>query len=89
MNFGQPPTQPGSFQITSKFIGIYGKLLQGIPPSQITPGHDQDRFFSDLLDLKVDKPYLEGEFHKLSRDACLGRLKVRVKPLSFNSEMFE
>ncbi len=85
MNFGRPYLQPNVFHKTSKFVGLYSKLLQGISPGQIVPGQDTDRFFSDLLDLKVDRTYLEDEFNRVSKDDCHGKLKVRKKafePLS-------
>lgn len=71
-------TTSGS-QFSSKFVATYGKLFQGTPPKQIAPQLSQDRFLSDLLDLKVDRTYLHGELDKLSKDSCLGRLKVRPK----------
>lgn len=64
-------------QLTSKFVDTYSKLFQGILPKHIAPHQDSDRFFSDLLDLKVDRPYLEEELNRISKDICLGKLKVR------------
>jgi hypothetical protein len=72
----RPSMQFNGVQITSKFVGIYSKLFQGISPRQIFPQQEQQRFFSDLLDLKVDRTYLEGELEKISKEACLGRMKV-------------
>lgn len=76
MNLGRPPVQFNGVQITSKFVGIYSKLFQGVSPRQISPQQGQQRFFSDLLDLKVDRTYLEGELDKITKEACLGRMKV-------------
>ena len=76
MNPGRPPVQFNGVQITSKFVVIYSKLFQGISPRQISPQQERQRFFSDLLDLKVDRTYLEGELKKISKEACLGRMKV-------------
>jgi hypothetical protein len=60
----------------SKFVSTYNKLFQGIPPSAIVPGQDTDQFYSDLLDLKVDRLYLEGELKRISKDVCRENLKV-------------
>ena len=77
MNFKRSSVPSHGFQLTSKFVDTYSKLFQGISPRQIASHQDLDRFFSDLLDLKVDRPYLEGELNRVSKDMCLGRLKVR------------
>jgi len=69
--------------ITSKSVSIYNKLFQGIPPSAIVPGQDTDRFYSDLLDLKVDRPYLEGELKRIPKDVCRENLKVHVATWRF------
>ena len=76
MNLGRPQAPLNVAQVTSKFVGIYSKLFQGISPRQISPEEDQERLFSDLLDLKVDRTYLERELEKLSKEACLGRMKA-------------
>ena len=79
MNFirhSAPSGQAHGSHLTSKFVDIYGKLFRAISPRQIAPQQDSDRFFSDLLDLKVDRPYLEGELNRIPKDICLGRLKV-------------
>jgi len=78
MNFKRASVSSHGSQLTSKFVDTYSKLFQGNSPQQIAPQQDSDRFFSDLLDLKVDRPYLEGELNRISKDICLGRLKVRL-----------
>jgi hypothetical protein len=75
MNLGRPPAPFNGAQITSKFVAIYSKLFQGLSPRQISPQEDQRRFFSDLLDLNVDRTYLAGELEKISKEACLGKMK--------------
>jgi hypothetical protein len=64
--------------VTSKFVSTYSKLFQGIPASTIAPGQDTDQFYSDLLDLDVDRLYLEGELKRIPKDVCHEKLKVRV-----------
>ena len=64
--------------LTSKFVNTYSKLFQGIPPGEIAPGQDADRFYSDLLDLKVDRLYLEGELKLIPKEVCREKLKVRI-----------
>jgi hypothetical protein len=64
--------------ITSKFVSTYSKLFQGISASVIAPEQDPNRFYSDLLDLKVDKSYLKGELKRIPKDVCRERLKVRI-----------
>lgn len=76
MNFIRHSVPSHGSHLTSKFVDIYGKLFRAISPKQIAPQQDSDRFFSDLLDLKVDRPYLEGELNRIPKDICLGRLKV-------------
>jgi hypothetical protein len=70
MSIGLPP-------LTSKFIGTYSKLFQGIPTSAIALGQDTDQFYSNLLDLKVDRLYLEGELKRIPKDVCRDKLKVK------------
>ena len=77
MNFKRASVSSHGSHFTPKFIDVYSKLFQGISPQHIAPHQDSDRFFSDLLDLKVDRSYLEGELNRISKDMCLGRLKVR------------
>lgn len=76
MNVNSASSRLGGSRITSKFVVTYGKLFQGMSPRQINPQHDRDRFFSDLLDLKVNRPYLQEELDKASKDYCTGKLKV-------------
>ena len=86
---GRQPVQFNGVQITSKFVGIYSKLFQGFSPRQISPQQGQQRFFSDLLDLKVDRTYLEGELEKISKEACLGRMKVSISIIVHRSAYVE
>lgn len=72
MNFGRQ-----SFQFTSKLVGTYSKLFQGLTPQQIAPNDTLEKFFSDLLDLDVKREYLQGELIRTTKDECLGALKVR------------
>jgi hypothetical protein len=76
MNFGRQ-----SSQITSKFVGTYSKLFQGLTPQQIAPNESPEQFFSALLDLNVKREYLESEVIRATKDACLGGLKVRCLSL--------
>lgn len=84
MNFVRPSPKQSSSYITPKFVDLYSKLFQGATPSQIAPGQDQERFFSDLLDLNVDRPHLEGELNKVPKDTCLGKLKVHISSTQRN-----
>lgn len=63
---------------TSKFVALYTKLLQGVPPSKVDPNGNPQQLLLDLLDLKVDAAFLSGELLSLSRETCLGKLKVRL-----------
>lgn len=60
---------------TSKFVALYTKLLQGVPPSKVDPNGNPQQLLLDLLDLKVDAAFLSGELQSLSRETCLGKLK--------------
>ncbi|KAG6817975.1 hypothetical protein H0H87_012443 [Tephrocybe sp. NHM501043] len=64
-----------SFQVTSKFIALYAKFLDGLTPNQIAPREDHDQFFTNLFNLEVKKEYLRDEFSQLSKDSCLGKHK--------------
>ncbi|KAF8167628.1 hypothetical protein B0H34DRAFT_646029 [Crassisporium funariophilum] len=81
MNLGRPSSRSNATPLTSKFIGIYSKLFQGLSPKQIVSQQDPERFFSDLLDLKVDRTYLEGELNRITKDICLGRFKPFLSTL--------
>ncbi|KAG6897115.1 hypothetical protein C0992_003969 [Termitomyces sp. T32_za158] len=59
----------------SKYIVIYTKLLEGLPPQQIAPHEDQEQFFTNLFNLEVKNEYLRGELDRLSNESCLGRHK--------------
>ena len=64
--------------ITSKFIALYSKLLQGVSPSRLDPNGNSEQLYADLLDLEVDSVFLLGELQKISKDDCLGKHKVRL-----------
>lgn len=70
MSFGRPT-------FTSKFVGTYAQLFQGLSPHEITPQEDEGQFYQNLLNLDVKREYLQGEFERITKGDCLGRLKVR------------
>jgi hypothetical protein len=76
MNVNHATAPHESSRIASKFVVTYSKLFQGVPPSQINPQQNRDRFFADLLDLKINRSYLQRELDKISKEICLGKLKV-------------
>ncbi len=78
MNFKFASSLPGDALVTSKFVVIYSKLFQGMSPRQINPQQERDRFFSDLLNLKVNIAYLRDELDKSPKDLCLGKLKASL-----------
>ncbi|KNZ76994.1 Chromatin structure-remodeling complex subunit rsc9 [Termitomyces sp. J132] len=61
--------------VTSKYIVIYTKLLEGLPPHQIAPHEDRNQFFTNLFNLDVKNEYLRGELNRLSKESCLGSHK--------------
>lgn len=65
-------------QVSSRFVGKYSKLFQGLTPAQISPHEDTGAFFSTLLGLDVDQEYLEGQLNQVPKDTCLGTLKVLI-----------
>ncbi|KAF9056114.1 hypothetical protein BJ165DRAFT_477877 [Panaeolus papilionaceus] len=65
----------------TKFANIYVKLFQGVSPAQISPQLSIERFWSDLLDLKVDTQFLKNELDKVPKDSCAGRLKHTLSSL--------
>ncbi|KAG5353682.1 hypothetical protein C0989_003819 [Termitomyces sp. Mn162] len=71
------PMDSGHFsnQVTSKYIVIYTKLLEGLPPHQIAPHEDRNQFFTNLFNLDVKSEYLRGELNRLSKESCLGSHK--------------
>lgn len=69
----------GSSQINTKLNTIYTKLFfQGYLPAQISPNEDIDSFYSSMLDLDVDRAFLQGILERLTKDECLGPIKVRA-----------
>lgn len=72
--------------ITSKFIALYSKLLQGVSPSRLDANGNSEQLYADLLDLEVDSSFLLGELQRISKDDCLGKHKVRLRSPVFNSD---
>ncbi len=56
-----------------KFNTIYSKIFK----EGIIPDGDGDPFYSNLLGLQVNRPFLEAQLNRLSKEICLGGLKVR------------
>ncbi|KAJ3984581.1 hypothetical protein F5890DRAFT_1460981 [Lentinula detonsa] len=61
--------------LSTKFNAIYSKLFQGLLPAQIGSSEDTDRFYSDLLDLDVNRAFLEQKLQRLTKEQCYGALK--------------
>ncbi|TBU49931.1 hypothetical protein BD309DRAFT_687163 [Dichomitus squalens] len=78
--YKRPQTQKmerrASIQFNSKFATTYGRLFQGVQPEELT-GKKQDvaSFWSQLLDLNVDRELLSSKLHKVRKDDCLGTLR--------------
>ncbi|KAH9898211.1 hypothetical protein C8Q73DRAFT_834250 [Cubamyces lactineus] len=70
-----------SIQFTSKFATTYSRLFQGISADQLAPNHDLDRFWSELLDLDVDRDFLATKLNDARKDDCLSRLKPFLNAL--------
>ncbi|KAH9486507.1 Armadillo-like helical domain-containing protein 3 [Psilocybe cubensis] len=81
MLLGHKSNSPRGLAVTSKFVAIYSKLFQGLSPQSINPEHDQERLFSDLLDLKVDRSYLREELDKIPKEKCTGTFKPLLSTL--------
>ncbi|TBU63764.1 hypothetical protein BD310DRAFT_523632 [Dichomitus squalens] len=77
-----------SIQFNSKFATTYGRLFQGVQPEEFT-GKKQDvaSFWSQLLDLNVDREFLFSKLHEVRKDDCLGTLRVR--DLSFRLSWYK
>lgn len=65
-----------SSKLSSRFVGAFDKLFQGIPPAEISPSVTAEAFWTRLLELDVDRVYLEGKLGHLLREECIGDLKV-------------
>ncbi|KAJ3977857.1 hypothetical protein EV361DRAFT_943954 [Lentinula raphanica] len=61
--------------VTTKFDAIYSRLFQGLLPQQIDPKGDMNKFYSDLLELDVDRTLLEQKLQRLTKEQCYGNLK--------------
>ncbi|KAJ8454482.1 hypothetical protein ONZ51_g12997 [Trametes cubensis] len=70
-----------SVQFSSKFATTYSRLFQGIPADQLAPNHDLERFWSELLDLDVDRDFLAAKLNEARKDDCLGKLKPFLNAL--------
>ncbi|OCH94682.1 hypothetical protein OBBRIDRAFT_74281 [Obba rivulosa] len=64
-------------QLASTYVNTYNRLLQGFAPDQINPNGDPTTFWSSLLQRDVDREYLMSRLNAISKDECLGHLKVR------------
>ncbi|KAI9065925.1 hypothetical protein FKP32DRAFT_1623459 [Trametes sanguinea] len=64
-----------SVQFASKFATTYSRLLQGNTPEQLSPNHGAERFWSELLDLDVDRDLLSSKLNDIRKDDFLSRLK--------------
>ena len=60
----------------SKAASIYSRLLDGQTASEISPKEKPVQFFRNLFGLPVDRVYLEAFLGRVSKDACVGPLKV-------------
>lgn len=60
-----------SWPISSRYVTIINKLFQGLSPAQISPGHDEQRFWQELLSLEPDRTFLTRLLSTLSKDECL------------------
>lgn len=67
---------PAGFR--SKFESTYIKLFRGQTSRQIEPQEDPSRFWPNLLVLNVHGEFLRNELRKLSKDTCIGPLKVFI-----------
>ncbi|OBZ78701.1 putative glycine dehydrogenase (decarboxylating), mitochondrial [Grifola frondosa] len=55
--------------------------VQGLPPEQIAPNQDATKFWSNLLELELDREFLSGRLNEIRKDECLGRLKPTLNAL--------
>ncbi|KAI1789820.1 hypothetical protein LXA43DRAFT_1019739 [Ganoderma leucocontextum] len=66
----------GSKQFSSKFAATYSRVLQGITPEELAgPRQDVANFWSQLLDLNVDREWLSTRLNDVRKDNCLASLK--------------
>jgi hypothetical protein len=68
-----------ALQVTPKFAKLYSRLFEGIPMAEICgPNQTQDQFYSELLELELDRDFVARKLANTSRDRLLGPLKVRL-----------
>jgi hypothetical protein len=67
-----------TFQPSSKFTSWYTKLLHGYPPHVISPNDAPGEFWANLLSLDLDREWLANRLNQVTKDDCLGKLKVRT-----------
>lgn len=70
-----------SWTISSRYVTIINKLFQGLSPAQISPGHDEQRFWQELLSLDPDRAFLTRLLSTLPKDECLGSHKLVLHAL--------
>ncbi|KAG1783513.1 hypothetical protein EV702DRAFT_1053969 [Suillus placidus] len=70
-----------SWTINSRYVTIINKLFQGLSPAQISPGHDEQRFWQELLSLDPDRAFLTRLLSTLTKDECLGSHKLVLHAL--------
>lgn len=70
-----------SWTVSSRYVTIINKLFQGLSPAQISPGHDEQRFWQELLSLEPDRAFLTRLLSTLSKDECLSSHKLVLHAL--------
>jgi hypothetical protein len=60
---------------------VINKLFQGLSPAQISPGHDEHRFWQELLSLEPDRVFLTRLLSTLCKDECLSSHKLVLHAL--------
>ncbi|KAG1864749.1 hypothetical protein DFJ58DRAFT_867178 [Suillus subalutaceus] len=70
-----------SWTISSRYVTIINKLFQGLSPAQISPGHDEERFWQELLSLEPERAFLTRLLSTLSKDECLSSHKLVLHAL--------
>jgi hypothetical protein len=64
-----------SWTVSSRYVIVINKLFQGLSPAQISPGHDEHRFWQELLSLEPDRVFLTRLLSTLCKDECLSSHK--------------
>lgn len=70
-----------SWTVSSRYVTIINKLFQGLSPAQISPGHDEQRFWQELLSLEPDRAFLTRLLSTLPKDECLSSHKLVLHAL--------